>query len=96
MLNFFNYLSLRAQRPTEAVSNFAEGDITGRLRLMVSILSDPVARELTIRAKRSDLAKYCGVSEGEMNRWIAEMMENGVVFANNEKMMIPSREKFLE
>ncbi|MBD5309334.1 MAG: Crp/Fnr family transcriptional regulator [Bacteroides sp.] len=96
MLNFFNYLSLRAQRPTEAVSNFAEGDITGILRRMVAILTDPVALRISIEGSVENLSKYCGVSTGKIENWIENMEREGIVKKNEDGVVILSRKKFLE
>ncbi|MDE5887200.1 MAG: hypothetical protein K2H46_06400 [Muribaculaceae bacterium] len=95
MLNFFNYLSLRAQRPTEAVSTYAEGDITGILRRMVAILTDPVAREISIRGTRENLACYCGVDVDKLVNWEKDMEDAGMVIREPGKLVIPSRDNFL-
>ncbi|MDE6443105.1 MAG: cyclic nucleotide-binding domain-containing protein [Muribaculaceae bacterium] len=96
MLNFFNYLSLRAQRPTEAVSIFAEGDITGILRRMVAILTDPVAKEVSIEGTVGDLARYCGVDVDKLRNWITLIEGSGMVKREPGRLIIHSREKFLE
>lgn len=96
MLNFFNYLSLRAQRPTEAISSYAEGDISGIIRRMVAILTDPVAKSISIEGGIDNLAKYCGTDVRQIEQWIDVMEREGVVRRGAGGIVIPSREKFLD
>lgn len=96
MLNFFNYLSLRAQRPAEAVSVFANGDIAGRLKQMVAIMTDPVARRIMIAGEDINLARYCGTEEESFRRWIRKNEERGVLISEYGGLVIPSRKIFLD
>ena len=96
MLNFFNYLSLRAQRPVEAVSVFATGDIGGRLRQMVSIMTDPVARTINLESTMDEVAHYCGVGREALDQWLKINEQSGIIKREEGRVTIPSRENFLD
>lgn len=96
LLNFFNYLSLRAQRPSEAVASYCSGDIHSRLKVLVAVLSEPSAREIVINGDSGDIAEYCGVTTEAFLKWIEEIRKTGMATIEEEGMRIPSRRAFLE
>lgn len=96
LLNFFNYLSLRAQRPTLAVAAYSSGDIHSRLKVLVSVLSEPSAKEVIIEGSEESIAGYCGVRDDEFHKWTEDIKREGLAYMETTGMRIPSRSAFLE
>lgn len=95
LLNFFNYLSRRAQRPVEALENFTSGDLKSRLDILLSVLTDPDSVSILIRASVADLARYGATSEDRVEAWIRESQMAGLVDYSAEGLKIASRAAFL-
>lgn len=91
MLNFFNYLSLRAQRPVEAFREYADGDIPGCLRLLVGLLTDPGSEEIRLLGSDAEIARYCGVDVAGYVEWADAAEEKGMVRRTEYGLLIPSR-----
>ena len=66
MLNFFNYLSLRAQRPIEAICDYGDGGIRSRLSLLIGIMTSPGSNKIYIKASDEALSRYCSTDEGTL------------------------------
>ncbi len=96
MLNFFNYLSSRAQRPVDAAMYYCHGDIHSRMCLLVSTMTEPAADEIVIRGSASALADYCGVSTENIEKWKERLQANELAKCEPEKIRINSRRDFLE
>lgn len=95
LLNFFNYLSRRAQRPVEAVETYTSGSIRSKLSLLLSILTDSESEGLVISATPEDLSAYLAVDKVEVESWINDAQRDGVVKYEDGEMKIVSRESFL-
>lgn len=96
MLNFFNYLSLRAQRPVDSASTFCHGNIMSRMSLLVSIMTEPTAGEIVIRGGAKALADYCGCDEAAVNAWKSMLVREGLGECDSNYVKIPSRGDFLD
>lgn len=77
ILNFFNYLSLRAQRPVEAMMHYSHDDIRSRLCVLISMLTDPGSAGLAINATDEALAGYCGKTREEVSAWKGRRRRRG-------------------
>lgn len=95
MLNFFNYLSLRAQRPIEAVSDYVDGDISSRLKILVAVMTVPQSEDIVLAASDVALAEYCGVSVEAFSEWKEQMARDGVIKHDSKGIIIRSRREFL-
>ena len=95
MLNFFNYLSLRGQRPENALSHYAAGDLRSRLSVMISILTHSSARDIALNVTDETLAKFGGMTIEEVIEWkdVAKRME--LVSCKTNLIRILSRKGFL-
>lgn len=96
MLNFFNYLSSRAQRPVDSAMVYCHGDIHSRMCLLVSTMTEPSAGEIVIRGSASALADYCGVDSAEIERWKECLLAERLAVCEPEKIRINSRREFLD
>ncbi len=96
MLNFFNYLSLRAQRPVDSAATFCHGDIMSRMSLLVSIMTEPTAGEIVIRGGAKALADYCGCDEDAVNAWKSMLVREGLGECDSNYVKIRSRGDFLD
>lgn len=96
MLNFFNYLSLRAQRPVDSMTKFCHGDIMSRISLLVSVMTDPMADEIVIRGDNEAFASYCNSDEESVAHWRNMLCRVGLADCDREAIRIKSRREFLE
>lgn len=95
LLNFFNFLSRRAQRPIEAFEKFTGEDIKSRLCVLLSVLTDPDSSGITINGTIENLSKYFSVDKKSMADWINKTQEDGLIIFCDGKMHLKSRMSFL-
>lgn len=96
MLNFFNYLSLRAQRPMDCMARYHHGDIRSRLCQLLCLMTDPGARGIVINGTPEALSKYCGTTVREFEEWKRMALKEGLLDANSESLHVLSRRRFLD
>lgn len=96
ILNFFNYLSLHAQRPVEAMMHYSHDDIRSRLCVLISMLTDPGSAGLAINATDEALAGYCGKTREEVSAWKGAAQEAGLITVSEGCIRIRSRMEFLD
>lgn len=95
MLNFFNYLSLRAQRPVDAIKHYCNGTINSRVRQLVCVLTDPGAKGVVINGSDEALAEYCDTTEESIREWKHEIQMEMLAECDSETIRILSRGRFL-
>ena len=96
MLNFFNYLSLRAQRPVDSSVKYCHGDIMSRMCMLVSMMTEPAAEEIVIRGEAEAIADYCNCDEQAVNAWRNMLVRAGLADCDSSSVRIKSRMEFLE
>lgn len=96
MLNFFNYLSLRAQRPIDSVMRYCRGDIMSRLCQLVCVMTDPVAKSVTINGSNEALGRYCSASILDIHSLKQRLTDEGIAECDANAIFIRSRERFLD
>lgn len=95
MLNFFNYLSLRAQRPVDAIKHYCNGTINSRVRQLVCVLTEPGAKGVVINGSDESLAEYCDTTEEYIREWKHEIQMEMLAECDSETIRILSRGRFL-
>lgn len=95
MLNFFNYLSLRAQRPVDAIKRYCHGSINSRVRQLLCVLTDPGAKGVVINGSDEALAEYCDSTEEAIREWKHEIQMEMLAECDSETIRILSRGRFL-
>lgn len=96
LLNFLNYLSLRAQRSVMSLSRYGRGDIGSRVRQMVFLLTDQGAKTVRILGDDFTLAQYCGCTSDEVDAWKASLERLQIAECDEDTIKINSRSLFLE
>lgn len=96
MLNFFNYLSLRAQRPVDSAVKYCHGDIMSRICLLVSFMTEPAAGEIVIRGYNAAFADYCNCTEEKVAEWKTILVREGLADCDDACVRIKSRRDFLD
>ncbi|MDE6423015.1 MAG: hypothetical protein K2K95_06305, partial [Muribaculaceae bacterium] len=91
-----NYLSLRAQRPVDATTLYCHGDIRSKMRLLVSVMTEPSADEIVIRGNDAALADYCNCDEADVREWKNMLMREDLASCDSICIKIRHRDKFLE
>ena len=92
MLNFINYLSLRAQRPMELLAQIDSCRLRDFLTTWITTITPSTARNITLQADKSTLMKYTNQSEGSLIADLAEMQRQKVIKYSSDIIAIASRE----
>ncbi len=96
MLNYMNYLSVRAQRPRMALLDLNPESLGGRLAVWVATLTTPGSLEVTLKCSREQLGAFAGVAPKEVDRALYTLRDAGLVELGRERIRIVSRRRFLE
>ena len=96
MLNYMNYLSVRAQRPRKALLSLDPASLGGRLAIWVATLTTPGSLEVTLKCSREQLGALAGVAAKEVDKALYALRDAGLVELGREKIQIVSRRRFLE
>lgn len=96
MLNFLNYLSVRAQRPRRALLAFNPASLVGKLAIWVATLTTPGSLEVTLKCSRERLAALTGCSARGVESALHALRDAGLVELGREKIQLISRRRFLE
>lgn len=95
MLNFFNYLSLRAQRPVDALSQYSRGDLRSRISVLISVMTHHHSRDITLTMTAETLAKFGDMSEEAVMEWKDAAKRMELIRCKGDKIKIVSRRGFL-
>lgn len=96
LLNYLNYLSLRAQRPTMSTSRYWKGTILNKIRRLIFLLTDPNCKSVKILGDDFALAQYCGCTSEEIDAWKDRLSASGFAECDEDTVNIFSRSAFLE
>lgn len=96
MLNFFNYLSLRAQRSVDSLRRYSHGSVCSRLCQLVCVMTDPGAKGIVIDGSEDALADYCSCDNNDIRRFKAQLQTLGIADCDFTTIKIASRLSFLE
>lgn len=96
MLNFFNYLSLRAQRSVDSVMHYCHSSIHDIMCRLVVVMTDPGARGVVINGTDDVLADYCSCSVEEVRDWKQGLVNSGIAECDANCIKILSRHRFLD
>lgn len=95
MLNFFNFLSLRAQRPVAMLNDYGGGDLRSRLSLLILAMTQPASYDIVIKSSVATLAKFGAMTEAEVAAWLEKAVKAGLIECGKGKVRILSRHRFL-
>lgn len=96
VLNFLNYLSLRAQRGKSIFGEFWRGDVHSRVCQLILLATDPSAERVVIRATDSSLSRYCNAAEEDIFEWKTLIEDAGVAECNPIETRIADLRRFLD
>lgn len=95
MLNFFNYLSLRAQRPVDSLMEYCHGDVMNRISQLICVMTEPAAERVIIRGSRESLADFCNCDVKDIDDWKNMLIRRNLAMCDAETVNIHSRGEFL-
>lgn len=95
LINFFNFLSRRSQRPVEAIGHYTSCCIRSRISLLLKILTDPTSERFIIYSNISDLAGYLSCRPDELRKWVKASESEGLVEYSRGEIIILSRTDFI-
>lgn len=96
MLNFFNYLSLRAQRPIDSAMRYVRGDAMSRLCRLICIMTDPGAKSVTINGSNEAIGRYCSSDILDIHALKQRLTDSGIAECDANTIFIRERDKFLD
>lgn len=95
LINFFNFLSRRSQRPVEAISHCSSCCIRSRISLLLKILTDPTSEKFIIYSNVTDLAGYLCCRPEELRKWVKTSEGEGLLEYSRGEIIILSRADFI-
>ncbi|MBD5356609.1 MAG: cyclic nucleotide-binding domain-containing protein [Bacteroides sp.] len=95
MFNFFNYLSLRAQRQVETISDYAGSDLHSRLSIIVSGMTLPTSSDISIIISDDTLRIFGKMSAEEVEAWKETAIKKRLISCSHDRINILSRRDFL-
>lgn len=95
LLNFFNFLSLRAQRPVTALTGLRSMDIRCRISLLLSLLTDSDATTVKIKGSPAEIARLFSICADDLSHWLDNAREEGIVSIDENGFTILSRNNFV-
>lgn len=95
LLNFLNYLSVRAQRPIDCLVRRYDNAVGRQLSMLVTVLTDAQAKSVAIYGSVPDVASYCGVSEKKLLEYKNGLVAEGIAECDADSIKISSRRDFL-
>lgn len=96
LLNFFNYLSIRAQRTAFFSEKCLKSDLKSKIATIIFSVCQPSPIAVEIRANIITLAEICSKTEDEIMQEMAVLVEKGAIIFENDKIIIPDIDFFVE
>lgn len=88
LLNFFNFLSRRAQRPVEILEGIRNAGIGSMMSMLVGLLTDPESERIVVRASKDSLAIFCSCGVSAVEEWINDFENRGFRDCDTGKVRI--------
>ena len=95
LLNFFNYLSFKSQKSTDAVLTFSQPDFKSRLSLLISLLGLQKSSDVKIKGREESLLKFSGFNLRDFHSWIKKYEQEGKIQYSDGEILIPSINEFI-
>lgn len=95
MLNFFNYLSLLAQRPVDAMSRYSHGNLRSRLSVLISVMTHRKSSDITLTMTEETMAEFADMSPEEVIEWKDAAQRMELIACDCDSIRILSRRAFL-
>lgn len=96
MLNFFNYLSLRSQRPVDSLAAYTSGDLATRLALWVAVATEPESTEITVTGDLPALEKATNLSAEALNDQLETLRRRRIVTYGRKSIRVLSRRRLID
>lgn len=96
LLNFINYLSLRAQKGLQSITNRSDASLRSLLSSWINIVTPTEAQGIVIHATTTILSRYSNLSVEAVRRALGAMQNDGLIRRKREIIAITSRRQFLQ
>lgn len=95
LLNYLNYLSLRAQKPVDILKSQIDGSLLEWLRNIVQLLTPSSASEITFTIKNKTLGRMVNMEITSVRRRLLALQREGLIEIHEDSFTIPSRRALL-
>lgn len=95
LINYFNYLSLRAQRPVSAFMSGIHNPLSIITNLLMSI-SEPSATDMKIHCNLQTFSIITGTREDYLINVLTGLCDNGIISMRKNEIIILSKEHLLD
>lgn len=96
LINCLNYLSLRAQRPVDALAYLYSGSLLGHLAYWVSTMTDRDAVSVELKASTADLSALTSIAPDQVKSQLAKMRADGLISVSGDTIRIRSRRLLID
>lgn len=96
LMNYLNYLSLRAQQARRAILDNENSSVAGILGRWLRSMTSHRGEDIMFRISIYDLANLCGCTSEECMAQITELEESELISFTDGVIRIPSRLRFLD
>lgn len=96
MLNYLNYLSLRAQRPADILVPAYSATTEGALALIVLSLTEATAKDITVEMSLPSLSGYTNLPIATLTAHLDKLARQGLIEWDEQNIAILSRSKLAE
>lgn len=93
ILNYLNYLSLRAQKPYSLIGELKDMRPLSLLKLWVCTVTPSNAEGIKVHISSKTFCKYANSDEERLKRTLFALQRRGVIDLGMETIVIPSRSK---
>ena len=94
LLNYLNYLSLRAQRPLEMLMREKRNGIREKIGYIISLLSTPRSEKIMIKGSIESFSKFFAIEIRDLKEWIKERISENILNYKDNCLEIKSRSYF--
>lgn len=96
LLNFVNYLSLRAQKGMSALAHVKDASLRTLLSVWINETTPSEADNIEIHASISTLSRYCNMSVEGVRRALAALQARELITRKRDVVSVLSRRQFLQ
>lgn len=96
LLNFINYLSLRAQKGIESLACQRDASLRSLMATWINAVTPTEAEDIMVHASTYILSRYSNLSAEAVRRALAAMQSEGLINRKRDIISITSRRQFLQ
>ncbi len=96
LINVLNFLSLRAQRPVDALAYLYSGTLMGHFAFWISTMTDRDAVAVELKASVDDLSRLTSIPAEDVRYQLIRMRNKGLIAFAEDTIRIRNRRSLIE